>query len=491
MMAAALTLAGMTLGELLGAAAGQHARLQISDLVMDSRQVTRGAGFVAIGGGQTHGLAFASEALARGAAIVIFEPSDAYPDAPQPSLAVPGLRQRLGDLARAFFGRGEQQSRIAAVTGTNGKTTTAYLIAQAMGQLDQSCTYIGTLGFGLPEDLHAHELTTPDCLSLHREIAEIGAARVALEASSHALEQDRIAGLEIGVAAFSNLTRDHLDQHGSLERYGAAKARLFKRPELAAAVINVDDAFGAGLAQRLRPDVLRVRTSLAGADAELTARSRSLGLSGLDLDVTGRFGAANLRSRLIGDFNAENLLLALGSLLGWDVSMADAAAALAAATAPPGRMEVIDSRAGQPTVIVDYAHTPAALERALAVLRPLTSGAIWCVFGCGGDRDRGKRAAMGAAAAAGAAHLVITDDNPRQEDPARIVSDIRAGVGAHPDVQVEHARALAIEHAVGRAGPADVVLIAGKGHETYQHAAGRRVAFDDRRAARAALRVRT
>jgi UDP-N-acetylmuramoyl-L-alanyl-D-glutamate--2,6-diaminopimelate ligase len=491
MMAAALALS-MTLGELLGGAAAEHAPLEVVDLVLDSRQVSEGAAFVAVPGGRTHGLAFAPEALVRGAAIVLYEPDDAYPDVPQPSLGLPGLGQDLGRLARAFFGRKQAPSEIAAVTGTNGKTTVAYLIAQAMARTSAACAYIGTLGYGTPGALRTHELTTPDCLSLHREIAAMGVAHVALEASSHALQQDRLAGLEIAVAAFSNLTRDHLDQHGSLASYGAAKARLFARPELGAAVINVDDAFGARLAEGLAANITRLRTSLRrDGNAELYGRYESLGLDGLELSIDGHYGAAKLRSRLIGDFNAENLLLALGSMLAWGVPLGDAGDALAAAAAAPGRMDVLERRAGRPTVIVDYAHTPAGLERALAVIQALSAGDVWCVFGCGGDRDRGKRAAMGQAASQGAAHLVITDDNPRQEDPARIVREIRAGVGAHRDVVVEHARELAIEYAVSRAAPDDVVLIAGKGHETMQLAAGQRREFDDRRVASDALGART
>ena len=481
MMSAALTAAAMTLGDLLGPGAAGHAAMEIRDLVIDSRQVTPGAAFLAVPGGARHGLDFAAEALERGAAIVLYAPDADHSEVPEPSLAIPGLGDRLGDLARAFFAPDGERPDVLGVTGTNGKTTVAWLVANAMAERGAACGYIGTLGFGPPADLEPHALTTPDCLSLHRQVAAMGLPRVALEVSSHALAQDRIAGLEIAAAAFTNLTRDHLDHHGDFGAYGDAKARLFTRPGLARAVLNGDDPFAARVLRDLPEGCESVLTSQHGRpDADIVGRCRLRGLSGLELEVNGRYGSATLVSPLIGEFNGENLLLAAGALVAWGLPLTDACAALAECTSPPGRMEVHGGTGGQPWVVVDYAHTPDALERALATLAAAAPGELWCVFGCGGERDRGKRPEMGAAAARSAQHIVLTDDNPRGEDPAAIVADIRAGVEAHPDVAIVHSREQAIARAVAAAGDGDVVLVAGKGHETSQTAADGQRPFDDR-----------
>jgi UDP-N-acetylmuramoyl-L-alanyl-D-glutamate--2,6-diaminopimelate ligase len=489
MMAAAI--AAMTLGELLGSAAGIHAALQIDALVLDDRQARAGAAFLAVPGARTHGLRFAQRALDRGAEIVLYEPSDAYPVVPEPSLAVSALTRRIGDLARTFYGRGKPAPDIAGVTGTNGKTTVAYLIAQATSLVAGPCGYIGTLGFGVPPHLEAHQLTTPDCLTLHRETAVLATSRVALEVSSHALEQDRVAGLDIGVAAFTNLTRDHLDHHGDWDSYARAKTRLFTRPEVRTAVLNLDDPFAESLRAALSSNVRVLGTTMLGAsDAALSVRSTALGLDGLELEIGGLYGRATLRSPLIGQFNAENLAVALGVLLAWDASIERACAALAHCAPPRGRMEVLGG-GSNPYVVIDYAHTPDALERVLGTLRSVTAGDVTCVLGCGGNRDRGKRALMGEIAGRLAEHVVLTDDNPRNEEPARITADIRAGLGSHRDVVVVHARDAAIAQAIDAARAGDTVLIAGKGHETIQVIGDERRPFDDSAVAAAALEMRT
>jgi UDP-N-acetylmuramoyl-L-alanyl-D-glutamate--2,6-diaminopimelate ligase len=480
MMAAALTAAAMTLGDLLGPVAALHSTIEVNDLVLDSRQVGEGAAFVAVAGGTDHGLRFAERALSRGAAVVLYEPTAAFPCVPEPNVAVTDLKSRLGDLAKVFFGRGGPPAAVAGVTGTNGKTTVAYLIAQAMTRLAAPCGYIGTLGYGRPPVLTSHELTTPDCLTLHREIAALGTRHVAAEVSSHALVQDRIAGLDIQTAVFTNLTRDHLDHHGDFANYGRAKARLFTRPELRNAVINFDDPFAVNLRSEVGAGVRVFGTTLRGADgAALVTSAESLGSAGVRLHISGRHGHAELRSRLIGGFNAENLTQALGALLAWEYPLDAACAALAACVPPKGRMEMLGGGRA-PYVVIDYAHTPDALERVLAVLEEIRTGEIWCVFGCGGERDRGKRGLMGAAAARMAQHVVLTDDNPRSEEPASIVADIRRGLIGHPSVIVEHARATAIDYAIRRARPGDIVLVAGKGHETAQTIGAERRSFDDR-----------
>ncbi len=323
-------------------------------------------------------------------------------------------------------------------------------------------------------------MTTPDCLTLHRELAELGAPRVAMEVSSHALNQERVAGLKFHTAVFTNLTRDHLDEHGDLASYGAAKRKLFTMPGLSHAVLNADDAFAATIAQTLPRGCTLVRTSLRSSVVELSARLRRSGLEGVELDISGKFGAARLESKLIGAFNAENLLSALGALVAQGMTLPAACAGLAAAKPAPGRMEVLGGPPDAPWVVVDYAHTPDALARVLTTLESAVVGELWCVFGCGGDRDRGKRPMMGAAAADLADRIVLTDDNPRSEDPARIVDDIRVGLADHPRVSVIHDRRTALKTAIERARPGDVVLVAGKGHEAEQLVGAERRVFSDR-----------
>ena len=477
MMAAVATMV-MSLGELLGPAAGNLAGLEIHDLVADSRQVEPGAAFVALAGLRGHGLEFADEARARGAAVVIYEPAAQYPNVTAPSVAVPELSQRLGELARAFYWRSRDFVVLTGVTGTNGKSTVAYLLAEARTHLDHPCGYLGTLGAGVPPALTPQALTTPDCLTLHRSLHALEVSEAAMEVSSHALAQDRIAGLSFTTAVFTNLSRDHLDYHGDLESYQAAKARLFSLDGLEHAVIFVDDPFGAILAGRLPADVVPTTVSFVG-NAHIEGRLIESGLSGLKVEARTPQGTTTIESSLLGDINAENLLLALGSLLTFDTPLDDASAALAQCAGLPGRMELVDRGDSGAAIVIDYAHTPDALRRVLGNLRRWTDETLWCVFGCGGERDAGKRPAMGAAASA-ADHVVLTDDNPRGEDPAAIVDDIRRGIEPGIDVSIEHDRRAAIEYALERAGSDDIILIAGKGHETVQIVAGRSLPFSDR-----------
>jgi UDP-N-acetylmuramoyl-L-alanyl-D-glutamate--2,6-diaminopimelate ligase len=478
-MMAAVAARGRTLGDVLGAEAGAHARLALTDLTLDSRGVRPGAAFIAVQGGREHGLKYARQALDSGAAIVLYEPSPACGEPPRPSLAVANLKARLGELARAFFAPAGAPA-IIGVTGTNGKTTVAYLLAQVLTQPQRRCAYVGTLGYGIPPDITPHGWTTPDCFTLHRELAELGAPKVAMEVSSHALKQERIAGLSFHTAVFTNLTRDHLDEHGDLASYGAAKRKLFAVSGLEHAVLNADDPFAASIAATLAPGCTLLRTSTRGSAVELSARLKRLGLGGVELDVAGKFGTARLTSKLIGAFNAENLLSALGALVAQGMALRAACAALGEARPAPGRMEVLGGPPDRPWVVVDYAHTPDALHRVLTTLEASTVGELTCVFGCGGDRDAGKRPLMGAAAADLADRIVLTDDNPRSEDPAAIVRDIRAGLGNHPRVSVIHDRRAALKSAIERARAGDVVLVAGKGHEAEQIIGAERRAFSDR-----------
>ena len=494
MMAAAAVGTVMTLGELLGAVPAELSGVAITDLVMDSRQASPGAAFVAVQGAGSHGLDYAPDAVARGASVVIFEPGPgAEGSIPEvPSVAVVNLRGRLGELGRKFYPPTQPATHLAGITGTNGKSTVAYLVAQAQTLRGEPCGYVGTVGAGIPGHLETQSLTTPDCLSLHRTLQSLPGAYAALEVSSHALAQDRIAGLSIDTAAFTNLSRDHLDYHSDTAAYRAAKSRLFRVPDLHRAVIFVDDAFGAELAHGLADPIerievsLRSRGNLRGTLLDTTMDGTTVRVDGPRVAGTAAVDRV-LDSPLVGDFNAENLLMALGVLLGWEVPLAEACDALSRCQAPPGRLQVLGGMSGQPRVVVDYAHTPAGLERVLRVLRRLNAGELWCVFGCGGERDQGKRALMGEAAARLADHIVLTDDNSRGEDPAAIVADIRAAIIDHGDVRIEHDRATAILDSVSRARAGDVVLVAGKGHEVRQWAAGQHREFSDVAVVRGAL----
>jgi UDP-N-acetylmuramoyl-L-alanyl-D-glutamate--2,6-diaminopimelate ligase len=486
-MMAALASMVMSLGELLGPSAGDLAAVEIRDLVADSRQVTPGAAFVALAGGRSHGLSFAEEALARGAAVILYESAADRGVVPQPSLAVPALGKRLGQLARTFFGATREPIVLTGVTGTNGKSTVAYLAAAARTRSGHRCGYLGTLGFGVPPSLERQALTTPDCLTLHRTLRALGTGEAVMEVSSHALAQERIAGLSFTTAVFTNLSRDHLDFHGSVESYQAAKARLFAVDGLEHAVIFIDDPFGAVLASNLPSGVVPMTVSFAG-NAHIEGRLLESTLTGITIEAHTPQGHARIESPLIGDINAENLLLALGVLLVLDTPLDVACESLAACTGLPGRMELLGG-GSEPWIVIDYAHTPDALRRVLGNLRRLTTAEVWCVFGCGGERDTGKRPAMGAAASSSADHIIITNDNPRSENPASIVADILKGVDPGTDVVVEHDRRAAIGMALARACPGDVVVVAGKGHESVQLIAGRQEPFDDREVVESILGV--
>jgi UDP-N-acetylmuramoyl-L-alanyl-D-glutamate--2,6-diaminopimelate ligase len=454
--------------------------VEIRDLTQDSRAVTPGAAFLACQGRRTHGLAHAADAVERGAAAVLWEPVPAGVEVPTlPShvvvCGVPELSKRLGDLADRFFREPSAVVRVAGITGTNGKTTTAFLLAQASELVGQRSSYLGTIGFGRAFELREAGLTTPDAISVHRRIAQARddrAVTMAIEVSSHALDQERVNGVRFDTAVFTNLTRDHLDYHGTEQAYAAAKARLFEGASLKRAVVNVGDPFGRELASRLAPSVEQTlyTTSnelIADAAGWLRLSELKTGATGLTLQVESSWGAGTLRSKLIGEFNAENLLAALGVLLGWRVPLQQALVALGACVAPPGRMEAFGGGA-RPLVLVDYAHSPDALAKVLDAARAHARRQLLCVFGCGGDRDPGKRPQMGAIAEQLADVVFVTNDNPRSEDPLAIVAQIRAGMRDPARAHVVTDREAAIREALSLAEPGDVVVVAGKGHESYQ-----------------------
>ncbi len=471
----------------------------VEDITLDSRQVSEGALFLAVAGAQVHGLTFARAAAAAGAVALAYEPVPGLqmPDCDIPMVPVPHLASLTGRLAHRFFAEPSLGLAVTGVTGTNGKTTTAHLIAHALTQVNIQCGFVGTIGAGMVGTLEPAQLTTPDAVSVHRllmQFAQNGANSVAMEVSSHALDQGRVAAVRFRNAVFTNLTRDHLDYHGSYEAYARAKASLFAAHHPQNMVINVDDEFGSALASRMAAHGRLVVTGAGAAKARLQDAQRLIletvtpQTAGLLININGSWGPARIESPLLGRFNAGNLINALAVLLLQDVPLAIACEALSKLPPPAGRMELyLPAQAGAgPQVIVDYAHTPDALAKALQALREHCRGRLWCVFGCGGDRDPGKRPQMAAAADALADHLVITDDNPRTEDPGQIVQDMLGAIKHHP-AEVIHDRRDAIAYALAGAEPSDVVLIAGKGHEPYQIRGTKRVDFSDAQVVREIL----
>ena len=462
----------------------------VAGLALDSRQVREGEAFIALRGTQAHGVDFAAEAVRRGARVVLAEaPARAVVGIDVPLLWIDDLHARLGELAARFYGRPSASLHVIGVTGTNGKTSIVQLLAQALERCGRRAATIGTLGAGLHRALREGERTTPDAIQVQRLLADFraqGASHVAMEVSSHALEQGRVGAVAFETAVFTNLTRDHLDYHGSMAAYGAAKARLFAWPGLRTAVINIDDAFGRDLAATLAADVRLLRYSAAGEEtAELAARDVVTTAAGLAFTLRTPWGTARVQSPLLGRFNVANLLAVAAVLGDQGVAFADLVAALSDLQPIAGRMNRLGGEAGRPLVVVDYAHTPDALEQALTALRAHCAGRLICVFGCGGERDAGKRPQMGAIAERLADVSIVTDDNPRGEDGDAIVAQILAGMSAPATVLRD--RAAAIGHALAMARPEDVVLIAGKGHETYQEDARGKHPFDDRAVARAWL----
>jgi len=401
------------------------------------------------------------------------------------------LSQRLGAIAAHVYGDPSHRMWVAGVTGTNGKTSCSHWIAQSLTRLGRRTAVLGTLGNGFPGELVAGTHTTADTVSLQAEMADLlsrGASGVVMEVSSHGLEQGRVNGVAFAAALFTNLSRDHLDYHGSMEEYGAAKARLFHWAGLRHAVINVDDRFGARLANSLD----RSRINVLGyglGKGEIAGRKLDLSKRGLTLEIETPWGASSISSPLLGHFNASNLLGVLGMLMTAGVKLEDATSALEQVEPVPGRLQML-RRPGQPLVVVDYAHTPDALEQVLGTLRSVLDGdgRLICVFGCGGERDAGKRSLMGEVATRLADCVFVTSDNPRGEDPRAIIEQVIAR--AHPNYRVEVDRAAAIYLALREARTEDVVLLAGKGHEAYQEIAGARVPFSDAEVAASVLEQR-
>jgi UDP-N-acetylmuramoyl-L-alanyl-D-glutamate--2,6-diaminopimelate ligase len=490
---------------------------EITSLTCDSRRVGPGTLFVGLPGAQVDGGSFWPQVLAAGAAAALIGEAAAAANPPAAGDAVLVLpdpvAQWAGALAAEFWGRPSGAMALIGVTGTNGKTTTTYLIEHLAAAAQQPAALFGTLVNRWPGSSVTAQHTTAFADLLQAQLAQAlaaGAAIGAMEVSSHALDQHRVAGCGFAGAVFTNLTQDHLDYHPSMESYFEAKARLFEPPLLGggtgaiasenrgSAVVNGDDAWGARLIERLKPRLGEScwRSSLVDASAELHIKGLELGAAGMAGTLVSPVGEGHFTTPLVGAFNAMNLLQAVGALLQQGLPLPDLLDGLASFNGVPGRMERVivtatgASASALPAVVVDYAHTPDGLENALAACRPFSQGQLICVFGCGGDRDRSKRPLMGAIAARLADQVVVTSDNPRTEDPARILEDVVAGIPAGLAPVVEGDRAVAIARAIAAAGPQDLVLIAGKGHEDYQILGTTKIHFDDREEAAQALRAR-
>ncbi|MDM0068894.1 UDP-N-acetylmuramoyl-L-alanyl-D-glutamate--2,6-diaminopimelate ligase [Variovorax sp. J31P207] len=474
----------------------------------DSRAVGAGDGFIAWPGAATDGRRFVAAALAQGASacLVEHEGSAAFGFEGEAIATYAGLKAATGPIAAAYYDTPSAGLDLVAVTGTNGKTSTAWWLAQALsseaaGAVGSPCAVVGTLGIGVPPDLTYTGLTTPDPVMLQRELrgfVERGFGACAIEASSIGIAERRLDGSRIAVAVFTNFTQDHLDYHGSMEAYWQAKAELFRWPGLRAAVVNIDDLHGASLVAGLVEQgvgALDVWTvSAAGAPARLMAQDVGYDAQGLTFTVVEEAASPQrLATSLIGQYNVANLLGVIGALRALGLPLDAAVRACTGLDSVPGRMERL-SLPGRPLAVVDYAHTPDALDKALAGLRPLArqrGGALWCLFGCGGDRDSAKRPMMAAVAETQADRVVVTSDNPRSEKPSAIISQILLGLARPEAAQVEPDRARAIAETLAQARPEDVVLLAGRGHEAWQEIAGERIAFSDRAHALDALTARS
>ncbi|WP_079203099.1 UDP-N-acetylmuramoyl-L-alanyl-D-glutamate--2,6-diaminopimelate ligase [Pseudomonas sp. CC6-YY-74] len=469
----------MPLNQLLPEAASA---VLIRELTLDSRKVRPGDLFLAVPGSQQDGRVHIADAIARGAAAVAYE-AEGAPSMTAGSaelVAIKGLAGQLSAIAGRFYGEPSRRLHLVGITGTNGKTSVSQLLAQALDLLGERCGIVGTLGNGFYHALALGRHTTPDPIGVQATLADMkhaGARAVAMEVSSHGLHQGRVTALAFDVAVFTNLSRDHLDYHGSMDAYGEAKAALFAWPGLRCRVLNLDDEFGRKLA-RAEHDSRLISYSLEDPTAYLYCRDAQFDEQGVRVKLVTPRGEGNVRSALLGRFNLSNLLAVVGALLGMDYPLDEILKVLPQLQGPVGRMQRLGG-AEQPLVVVDYAHTPDALEKVLEALRPHVKGRLLCLFGCGGDRDRGKRPLMAAVVERLADSVLVTDDNPRSEAPGQIFSDIRAGFAMPDSVQFIHGRAQAIAQLIAAAGPADVLVLAGKGHEDYQEINGVRQPFSD------------
>lgn len=494
---------GMALQDLLEGLTDEltATEVTISGLSLDSRSVVPGDLFIALRGYRRDGREFIDEAVARGAQAILVESDSSRPMDETETLliSIRDLRAKTGHIASRFYGHPSRDMQVIGITGTNGKTSVCHFISQVLNDVEPGSTgCIGTLGYGIYPDLNAAVHTTPDAVMLHSLLADFrhnGVRRTVMEVSSHALEQGRVNGIEFDIAVFTNISHEHMDYHGDMQSYAAAKERLFYCEGLKQAVINVDDDFGKRLFEELSDRVPVLGYALeketgTGTPANVVASIIKHDAEGLTLNVHTPWGEGAFRSGLIGDFNVSNLLAALATLCLTGSNLDTVLQRLAQVQAVPGRMEVFGNNTS-PQIIVDYAHTPDALEQTLAQLRKLCRGKLVCVFGCGGDRDTAKRPLMGRVAEQYADRIIITSDNPRGEMPEKIIDEIAAGMAGRVETIINVDRTAAIQYAIESSSPRDLVLIAGKGHETWQEVNGKRYPFSDRQLVRNLLEAAT
>ncbi len=501
----------ITLAQLLpGVALDRAGVISAGRLCLDSRKVQAGDIFIALLGTQVDGRQFIARALEQGARAVLVEADKDWQGinwiGQVPVIAVENLSQQISQIAGNYFSHPSEQLQLIGITGTNGKTTCSLLLGQLLAQLQGVSAVVGTIGYGLLDsralaplaqqlgNLHATGLTTPDPIVLQRilrELCDAGAKSAAIEVSSHSLQQKRVAGLQFDTAVFTNLTQDHLDYHGDLVSYGTAKAELLFMPGLKHAIFNMDDAWAKSLAQKTPAGVAAIGFSV-NSEADVYLRDLTLHATGASATCVSPWGEAQIQSPLLGEFNLSNLLAVICAACVQGFALADVVTLLPQLVAAPGRMQpvIVDQAAQQLQVIVDYAHTPDALENTLKALRAHQSARIWTIFGCGGDRDKTKRPLMGRIAEKFSDYLIVTNDNPRSEDPGAIAADIVRGLHNPNACLVMADRAQAIDFAIQQAASGDLVLIAGKGHEDYQIFASQTLPFSDSQQARLALQRR-
>lgn len=471
----------MTLRELLEGWADHVPEIRVTGIGLDNRQISKGDAFVAVRGQTSHGLDYARSAVAAGAVAVIHDGLQAVPDLGVPAFEVAGLGGRLGELASRFYAAPSEQMTIAGVTGTNGKTSVAHFLAQSWQRVYGHAGMVGTLGYGSVGTLQSGARTTPDSLHLQQILAgcvKTGIERLAMEVSSHALAQQRCQTVQFDAAIFTNLSRDHLDYHSDMADYAAAKRLLFTDYAPSFAIINHDDSYGRKWFGELNGGMQMLSFGLEKG-AELKARILSQDISGMRLRLSGPWGSEEVHTGLLGEFNASNLMAAAGTLALLGMPWHQVLHQVELMQPVPGRMMRLGGDEGQPLVVVDYAHTPDALQSALQAVRAHLKGRLICVFGCGGNRDKGKRPQMGRAAELLADDLVVTSDNPRNEPANQIIEDVVAGLEMPARVTIEPDRAAAIQRAIANCSPGDVVLVAGKGHETWQEIGDQKIPFSD------------
>ena len=471
----------MTLRELLQGWVDESAATRLTGISLDNRNLEDGEAFVAVQGQVGHGLDYAQAAVTAGAVAVIHDGLKAVPELGVPCIEVPGLGNKLGELASRFYAAPSEQMTIAGVTGTNGKTSVAHFLAQSWQRVYGNAGMVGTLGYGPVGKLQSGARTTPDALRLQQVLADCLKANIeclAMEVSSHALQQQRCQTVQFDAAVFTNLSRDHLDYHTDMADYAAAKRLLFTDYAPSFAIINHDDSYGRKWFGELNGGMQMLSFGLSEG-AELRADVCSMDINGMAIRITGPWGSELVRTCLLGEFNASNLLATAGTLALLGMPWNHVLHQLELMQPVPGRMMRLGGHHGQPVVVVDYAHTPDALESALQAVRAHLDGKLVCVFGCGGNRDQGKRPQMGRAAELLADDVFVTSDNPRDESANKIIDDVVAGLEMPGKATIEPDRATAIQQAIANCKPGDVVLVAGKGHETWQEIGGQRIPFSD------------